>query len=242
MKILLSCEHATNKVPEEYQHLFNTDRGKRALASNKSFNPGSEDLFDYLQKNLKVDFAEKTKVTYLLVDVNKSLSHIRLHSVFTDKLTPQERSKLVDTYYTPYRDAISRFIEKQTGKGEMVVHLSISSFEHIHRGVERDGDIGILYDTHQIEEREFAAPIKVFLSKRGNKARTNYPIQGRADSLTTQLRKTFDSNYLGIDLSVNQKLAVTGGAAWDKLKADLVDVLKIAFKLQEESLSNNKLY
>jgi predicted N-formylglutamate amidohydrolase len=242
MKLLITCENATNHIPEEYFSAFDNPKGERNLKSNRAFDTGAAELYEHLVAELKPDFSAKTEVSKLLIDVNRAITHIRLFSVFAQKLSPEELEEITEKYYNEYRGNITRFIEQQVGAGDLVIHLSVSSFEHVHRGLERDGDIGILYDTQQIDEREFAAPIKVFLSKRGVKARTNYPIQGRADSFTTQLRKMFENYYLGIDLTVNQKLAVTGGKDWDKLKKDLVDVVKIALKLQEDSFSNQKLY
>ena len=37
------------------------------------------------------------------------------------------------------------------------------------------------------------------------KVRSNYPYLGRADGFTTYLRKQFKSDYLGIEIEINQK-------------------------------------
>jgi hypothetical protein len=57
--------------------------------------------------------------------------------------------------------------------------------------------------------------------------RSNYPYQGRSDGLTSQLRKRHpDAVYVGIEIEVNQRFVLQGGAPWEILRSDLVESLE----------------
>ena len=65
------------------------------------------------------------------------------------------------------------------------------------------------------------------------KIRFNYPYLGKADGLTTYLRKKFPANYTGIELEINQKYA-TGNQFSTAIKQAIVRVLE---RLQENEHS-----
>ena len=61
------------------------------------------------------------------------------------------------------------------------------------------------------------------------RVRRNYPYAGKGDGLTSHLRRRFaPSDYVGIELEINQGIVLTGGRPWTELRRVLIDSLQIA--------------
>ena len=116
--------------------------------------------------------------------------------------------KLLNQYYHDYRNAIEAWIVSQSATGSRVLHLSLHSFTPILNGIERNADVGLLYDPRRPSERDFCSRWKECFRKRipDWRVRKNYPYLGRSDGFTTFLRKRFsDDQYCGIELEINQR-------------------------------------
>ncbi len=93
-------------------------------------------------------------------------------------------------------------------RGERALHISVHSFTPVLRGVRRSADIGLLYDSRRILEKELVKSWLWTLSLESpHRVRRNYPYLGRSDGFTTALRRQFPAaRYLGIELEINQRL------------------------------------
>jgi hypothetical protein len=61
------------------------------------------------------------------------------------------------------------------------------------------------------------------------RVRRNYPYAGKGDGLTSRLRVCFaQSDYVGIELEVNQGIVFAAGRRWTALRRMLVDSLRTA--------------
>ena len=205
MKLIISCEHGGNQIPEQYKHLF--VGGKKALNSHRGYDPGALDL--YMELKSLADFSEKNEISRLLVEVNRSLGHPALFSEFTKNLDQIEKEKIISRYYLPYRNDIEQNIKEFIDSEEEVFHLSIHSFTPVLNGEKRNADVGLLYDPSRKAEKEFCKNFKNNLKNKGQdlKIRFNYPYLGTADGFTTYLRKKFQKNYIGVEIEVNQKFS-----------------------------------
>ncbi|MFT6167553.1 MAG: putative N-formylglutamate amidohydrolase [Vicingaceae bacterium] len=206
-KLIISCEHATNALPAEYQSLFN--EAKLALESHRGYDLGAIELFDNLVTSLDPNYAAKGKYSRLLVELNRSLHHKNIFSEFTNGLDQHEKKKLIASYYTPYRTNLEGVIRTYIENNYNVLHLSVHSFTPVLNGEKRNAEIGILYNPKKAPEKVFAIKWKeqLKLNLPNYNVRFNYPYLGTADGFTTILRKTFPSNYSGLELEVNNKLA-----------------------------------
>ncbi len=203
MKLILTCEHAGNEIPDSFQDLFTGV--EELLETHRGFDPGAFDLFLDL-KDL-ADFSQYHSVSRLLIEVNRSLGNKQLFSEFTSNLSIEKKELLVRELYLPYRNSVEEKIEEVIEHEEEVFHLSIHSFTPVLNKVVRNADIGILYDPKREQEKEIGEKIKeeLFKTTPNLKVRKNYPYKGIDDGFTTYLRRKFPFKYLGIELEVNQK-------------------------------------
>ncbi len=200
--LLITCEHAGRLVPEEYRSLFSN--AVEDLDSHKGWDPGAWEIALSLGSVLNT---EPVGVHYsrLLIESNRSLSHPKLFSMYTNKLSLTEKNKLITEYYLPYRNQIEERI--QTFQ-KPVLHLSIHTFTPIWNERERQVDIGLLFDPERTKESLFCTTLKraIDSQRNGFLCRLNEPYLGTDDGFTTYLRTRFDdADYLGIEIEINQK-------------------------------------
>ena len=200
------------------------------LDSHRGWDPGALPLGRQLARAFSAPFHAST-TTRLLVDLNRSIGHRQLFSEITRVLTPAERARIVANHYRPHRDRVEGDIARRIAGAEAVIHIASHSFTPVLHGVVRRADVAWLYDPRRVREAALAQRWMVELARRSPdlRLRRNYPYQGRGDGLTTLLRKRFSGEtYLGIELEVNQRFVVKGGAAWAALRRDLVESLAAA--------------
>jgi predicted N-formylglutamate amidohydrolase len=163
--------------------------------------------------------------TRLLVELNRSMGHRQLFSAVTRPLAPALRREIVATHYRPHRDAIEGVVAAHIDAGWRVLHIASHSFTPVLHGVSRQADVAWLYDPARAGEAGFAASwMKDFAPRApGLQLRRNYPYQGRSDGLMSLLRRRHpDAQYRGIELEVNQRFVLQGGAPWEQLCERLV--------------------
>ncbi|MDT0648195.1 N-formylglutamate amidohydrolase [Zunongwangia sp. F260] len=231
MKLVVTCEHAFNTIPQEYKYLFK-DVAK-VLESHRGYDPGVFDLYTEVSK--LANFGMYQKTGRLVVEVNRSENHPQLFSEFTKVLSKAEKEKILRDYYFPYRNAVEEKISEYFEAGEEICHFSVHSFTPVLNGMQRNADIGLLYDPARTTEKDFSVLFKKLLNKElpELKIRYNYPYLGKADGFTTYLRKKFPKKYSGIELEVNQKF-VENNKIGEGLKMAIFDSLKSAMHILEK--------
>jgi predicted N-formylglutamate amidohydrolase len=204
---VITCEHGGNSIPGAFASLFFDAEAQHALNSHRGWDPGALALFDRLEP--LADFSNAATVSRLLVELNRSLFHHNLFSKFTKGLSDQDRTLVLEKYYTPYRQKVQAAIKQLIEEGHVVYHLSIHSFTPVLDGVVRNADIGLLYDPLRRLENDLCNQWKnIFLRLIPEvRIRFNYPYKGTDDGFTTHLRKQFPDNYAGIEFELNQEWA-----------------------------------
>lgn len=206
--IIFSCEHAGNKIPENWEHLFH--QAQEVLSSHRGFDPGAFELFNLLNEEIPSK-SIYSSISRLLVELNRSPHHPDLFSEFTKPLSDIQKKELLADFYYPYRNKLTEIIRKQIRSKGHVLHISVHSFTPQLNSQIRETDIGLLYDPSRFYELNFCSEWKKEI-RSGNpsiRVRKNYPYLGKADGMTTFLRRIFsDDEYIGIELEVNQKLLV----------------------------------
>lgn len=206
--LLLTCEHAGNRVPAGYRHLFETKRAQRALASHRGWDLGALAVARALSRKVGAPLITH-QVTRLLIEPNVPIGHRRLFSEFSQVLTDEERLQVVDRYHAPHWARVRHAVEGHRQAKRVVLHIAVHSFVPKLKGRVRNADIGLLYDPARPREHVFCAQWKRALGQElpNVRIRRNYPYRGNADGLTTELRKRYGPRrYLGIELELNQAL------------------------------------
>jgi predicted N-formylglutamate amidohydrolase len=213
--VLVTCEHGGQRVPRRYQPLF---AGRPDWAgTHRALDIGALATARELAARLEAPLLYST-TTRLLVDLNRSVGHPRLFSEVSRALPREERERILQAYYVPYRREVEAWVASQR---RPVLHVSSHSFTPVLGREAREADIGLLYDPRRARERALAARWKSAILERepGLRVRFNYPYAGRADGLTTALRRRFpDARYAGIELEINQRYPLSGGKTWLRLR------------------------
>ncbi len=225
--LLVTCEHGGNRVPARYRARFHGQSG--LLGTHRGFDIGSLAMARELSAGCEAPLLHST-TTRLLVDLNRSLHHPRLFSEVTRALAQEERERILQEHYLPYRRDVEAWI---AARRRPVLHVSSHSFTPELDGRTRTADIGLLYDPGRGRERTLAARWKsaILGLDPGLRVRFNYPYTGRADGLTTALRCRFpDARYAGIELEINQRYPLSGGRAWLRLRRIVTEALRSALR------------
>lgn len=228
--ILITCEHGGNTVPPAWRQLF---AGRHALlASHRGWDPGALELARSLARHFDAPLVW-SRVTRLLVDLNRSRGHRNLFSEVTRPLPRAVRERILARHYLPYRRAVVDQVAAAVTAGKRLVHVSAHSFTPVLNGERRNADIGLLYDPRRTGEQRLALRWQAALHhlRPELRVRRNYPYTGRADGLTTKLRRQFPaSRYTTVELEVNQRLVTGNRRDWARLRRMLATSLELALR------------
>jgi predicted N-formylglutamate amidohydrolase len=223
--LLITCEHGGHRVPVAYASCFRS--GQRVLRSHRGYDAGALELARRMARQLGAPLFAST-ITRLLVELNRSIGHPQLFSEFSRHLDEARREQLLRRYYQPHRRRIRDWLARTTRRN-VVVHVAVHSFTPTLHGQRRRADVGLLYDPRRAAESCFCRDWQLRLRRQGQDlvVRRNYPYQGRADGLTTWLRRQFpERSYLGLELEVNQSWVRCGGTDWQQLQSNLIHSLQ----------------
>ena len=207
MKLMLTCEHASNRLPAAIKKAVPAD----VLKTHRAYDIGALLVFRKLVRFAKPEFHCEGKFSRLFVDLNRTITNKSAFSEYYEALESRDKAAVekaraqATAYWKEYRDNVEKFVVNN--KGTEIVHLGIHSFTPVLNGKVRNTDIGILYDPARPQERAYANVIKDEIKRLypAMKVRFNYPYKGSSDGLTTTLRKKFGPRYVGIEIEINQK-------------------------------------
>jgi predicted N-formylglutamate amidohydrolase len=225
---LVTCEHGGNRVPAPYHRLFQEQRA--LLDSHRGWDPGALVMAKALASARRAPLVAST-VSRLVVDLNRSIGHPQLFSAVTRSAPSETRAQIVEQCYRPHREQVERLVGQAVSRGDRVIHIASHSFTPELDGRVRSADVGLLYDPRRRGEVEMCARWKASLAALdpGLRVRRNYPYSGKDDGLTSHLRRRFaQSDYVGIELEVNQALVFAAGRLWTALRRALIDSLQTA--------------
>jgi predicted N-formylglutamate amidohydrolase len=225
---LITCEHAGKRVPPAYRELF---KGQDALLdTHRGWDPGALTLAREMARAFDAPLFH-TETTRLLIDNNRSIGSPELYSEFTKPLPAAARREIVARHYTPHREPILAWVRDTLAAGKRVVHIASHSFTPELNGVVRTADVGFLYDPRRHAEAALCDRwIAALRQARPDlRLRRNYPYLGNSDGLCFRLRKLHGGEvYAGIELEVNQAFVRAGGRPWPKIRAALIESMRVA--------------
>lgn len=225
--LLITCEHGGNRIPPAYRDLFAPHR--ELLDTHRGFDAGAILMARELAAAFGAPLVAAT-VSRLLVDLNRSVGHPKLHFDALRSISPEERQRILTAFYHPYRHAVERFVRQMIADNGRVIHISSHSFTPVLDGKVRHADIGLLYDPARSSEASLCAGWKTSLNALmpALTVRRNYPYAGKNDGVTSWLRRDLPAaSYLGIEIEINQK-HVAGSRRWRALRQAIIESLRQA--------------
>jgi predicted N-formylglutamate amidohydrolase len=231
--VIVTCEHGGNRVPAAYRAWF---RGRlHGVFTHRGYDRGALELARDVARELGAPLHYST-VTRLLVDLNRSVHHRRLHSDALGSAPEESKRRALALYYLPYRKAVEESVAAAIRAGRRVVHLSCHSFTPRLEGERRTADIGLLYDPGRAGEAALCARWKRLLVEADPTlaVRRNYPYRGTDDGLTVHLRRLHGPRkYVGVEIEVNQQ-KVVDAARWRRLRRVIVETFGRALGSKDE--------
>lgn len=206
--LVISCEHAVNTIPEPFKKAFHNAHD--LLNTHRGIDFGALVIAQHLQTvfNCELIAADTSR---LLIDCNRSLYHTQCFSEISQGFPLEEKQRIINQYYQPFRQKVLDLIQHHIAVGSQVWHLSIHSFTPVMHDVVRNADIGLLYDSRRSTEKELAQRWQEALKQQAPqyRVRRNYPYTGRSDGFTSMLRKQWsEEKYVGVELESNQALTL----------------------------------
>lgn len=204
LTLLVTCEHASARVPAALAHLF---RGQEAiLTTHRAVDLGALPVARALAK-LSAEPLLAGSMSRLVVDLNRSANKRGVFSRYSGGLPAEDRARLLSQVHRPHWEAVAAAVTRLNRSGARVLHLGVHSFTPVLEGRARPFEIGLLYDPSRDAERGGCRSLARILAcaEPRLRVRANQPYRGTSDGLTTAFRARFDpEDYLGVELELNQ--------------------------------------
>lgn len=224
--LVLTCEHASYDVPEEYQGL---GISREEIRRHIGWDIGARAVVQALAQVLDAP-AICSRYSRLLIDCNRDLADhdlIVLESdgtkvPFNDDLSVEECHNRIERFYQPYHEVIDNLLN--TRDSENLTLLSIHSFTPVLGKSERRFDLGILFDRYE----DLAQEVGQRLAYSGSAVRYNEPYSGY-DGLIFSAR-THGQRYgiVYLEIEINNSL-ITDGERAKRMGQTLGTVLREMF-------------
>lgn len=204
LKLMISCEHGGNDIPQEYHYLF--ENAQNIIESHRGYDYGALLLYNHICHI--ADYTNYATTSRLLIDLNRSLGHPSLFSEFTNNLDGKTKLKIIHDFYDPYRNCFANFAKQCIDEGFNIMLLSIHSFTPLYNGTVRNTDVGILFDPDSRSERNYAARLKHAINKLipHIRVRFNYPYKGKPDGHVAYFRRRYGERFTGIEFEMGYNL------------------------------------
>jgi len=230
--IIITCEHATNELPEGYSW---TENDWTFFANDHwGYDPGSLDVAKYLAKELKCVLVYSL-YSRLLCDVNRSIAADTLFRTGGDgrsidlnaNLTYEEEQARIIKYHHSYYNAL----REVSMKIDPLYMFSVHSFTPLYEGNPRTLEVGILVSYSD------ELGLKVFegFKKRNHNVAVNEPYDGKQglNTLDTILFAKYPVRRQGIEFEFRNDLLMDPKKA-PKIKVDALEAIKDAICLDGE--------
>ncbi len=224
-RLILLCDHASNRIPEEYGDLgLEASQFERHIA----YDIGAAALTRGLAGRLGAS-AVLSCFSRLLIDPNRGMDDPTLIMRLSDgavvpgnrDVDAAERARRLARFHQPYHQAIAAVVEKVKAEGHVPFLVSIHSFTPVWRGWQRPWHVGILWDRDEAVARGM---IRGFLAQGDLVVGDNEPYHGalEGDTLNTHGTKAGLPHAL---VEVRQDLiaAKTGVDEWVERVAKVIE-------------------
>lgn len=150
---VLACDHASNRIPEEYGTLGLTS-AERLM--HIAWDPGALAVALELSDLLDAPLIYST-VCRLVIDCNRADDKHDLIPVVSERtditanvgLTEEERQRRIASYHAPFHAAIDRVLSDRKTAGAETIFVTVHSFTPVYKGLPRPWPIGLIHGSDQ---------------------------------------------------------------------------------------------
>lgn len=224
--VIVTCEHASAAVPEEFAASFVKDPA--VLRSHRAYDPGAADTAHELARRIGCASPAMGHFTRLLIDLNRSLHNPRVFSEFSPSPEDSRQASLVEVYKR-YRTGVAAKVADLLNQHATAVHFSVHTFTPWLNGKQRQAEIGLLFDPARSAERAICRSIRRhLLANHAFRVRFNYPYRGVSDGFTRTLREEMGDRYVGIELELNHGSYFEEPERWRFMSESLISATVLA--------------
>jgi predicted N-formylglutamate amidohydrolase len=204
--IVLTCEHATNRLPFR---LRRTADERRILDSHWGWDIGAWQLTRDLARGLRTS-AIGGRWSRLVIDLNRRADDAGLVrseaggvvlSWNRDVDAPEVERRLLD-YHAPYHMEVDRLIMRRLVRGVRPLLFAVHTFTPVFDGRPRRFDVGVLYERHG----SLAHRLGRSLRREGLDVRYNQPYSGMAGMMYSADRHGKHHELPCLELEANHTL------------------------------------
>lgn len=208
--LIVSAEHASNARPPEFDA---SGVPPEVWDTHAAWDPGAREVATHLASRLGAPLF-LGRFTRLYVDLNRSpvsaecvpARAFGVEVPLNAALSKEAIAQRIAEHHRPHWEGVRAAVRQAMAQGRGALHVSVHSFVEVYEGRHRPVDLGILIDPAQAFEKRLADRLYPALGATGLLVRENEPYDGRADALTTALRKElWGSDYAGIEIEINQR-------------------------------------
>ncbi|MCA9605070.1 MAG: N-formylglutamate amidohydrolase [Myxococcales bacterium] len=223
--ILLTCEHATERMPEGWSW---PDEDLRLVGTHWAYDLGARDLVLELAGRMGVG-AVLSRFTRLVIDANRSETSPTLFlrraeglpvHLNTALMNDAEAERRIETLLRPYHAAL----DERVGASGAGTLFSIHSFTPVYEGQIRTLEVGVLFDREEALAHRMAAA----LADAGMRVALNEPYSGLNGMMYSVDHHAQKHGRRGVELEVRQDLAVN-----PTFRARLLDALEGFFRAED---------
>ena len=221
--VLLVCDHASNRVPQE---LGGMGLKQDQLGQHIGWDIGAAEVTRELSGLLR-STAVMSGVSRLVIDCNRPLDDSTSIPAESDgvivpanqRVASEEKQRRAATWFHPYHRAIQTHLERLERTHRVATLISVHSFTPVMNGCQRPWPVGVLWD----RDSRLAPPVIEALARRGYLVGDNEPYSGRGGAFTTDTHAA-DHGRPHITFEIRQDLIAesSGALAWGRLLAEVL--------------------
>jgi predicted N-formylglutamate amidohydrolase len=150
---VLVCDHASNRIPEQYRDLGLTLQQR---LMHIAWDPGALAVAMRLTELLDAPLVQST-VSRLIIDCNRDHDAIDLVPVISERIDiaanvgipKSERDFRIASYHAPFHGAIEALLDRRRDAGMQTILVTVHSFTPTYKDVARPWPIGLIHGTEE---------------------------------------------------------------------------------------------
>lgn len=201
--LLLTCEHASERLPEGWQW---PEADGRLRGSHWAYDLGAREVVHELSAALAAP-AVLSRFSRLLIDPNRELDHADLFRAHAEgepvalnlAIDAEDRRRRIEGYYAPFYAAVEHAVREHAAP----VLLSVHSFTPVYEGQPRSVELGVLFN----DDETLALRLFDLLAARLSHVALNEPWSGKEGLIHSVESHARREGRQALELEVRQDLA-----------------------------------